>query len=245
MAVVPPNQDPVEKKVYNGQCSDTHYDCANHPPYPKSWWHHDWPHGVAETDPYDTCTVTCSHEHSPSSSGCHGYNTESTSLYSCPNHRYYDANKNNPLSEPPDNNVIFNNYLNHLHNILNNEIDARNAHTMYNQARDNTTVNQKDILSANQPNNLEKSIESLRSTIAKYEDKKYNSTIQNIYLDVYRSNIIKKNEIYKLYTEINNKWSDCICHNDCTSFGCIKTYSQKCTCNGNCGCDYGFNFSRY
>ena len=88
------------------------------------------------------------------------------------------------------------------------------------------------------------SIESLRSQIARYEDNANANTINKLYSPVNSSNIIKKDNIFSMYTEINNKWNDCVCHNDCIEFGRFDHYYTTCVCNGNCGCDYGIFHTR-
>lgn len=241
---VPPTQNPIPHDVVDGGCSPNRpHSCSNLTCVNR-------PYGTSEKSPTKGSLDYSDTRHSPPNSGCYGYSSASDDFYTCPGHR--DPSSSRPradLETPPNRTIVFCEYLNHLHNILNKEITdstyGRQKHAMYaNFPTDSTTVNNTQIAKAIQPNSLEMSIENLRSKIAEYEDKANANTIDKLYSPVNSSNIIKKDNIFSMYTEINNKWNDCVCHNDCVSFGRFDHYHTTCVCNGNCGCDYGIWGSR-
>lgn len=241
---VPPTQNPIAHDVVDGGCSpNKSYSCSNLTCVNR-------PYGTEDKSPTKGSLKNRDIRHTPPTSGCYGYSSASDDFYTCPGHRYPSSSDPRAnLATPPNRTIVFCEYLNHLHDILNKEIIdstyGRQKHAMYaNFPTDSTTVNNTQIAKATQPNSLEMSIENLRSKIAEYEDNANANTINKLYSPVNSSNIIKKDNIFSMYTEINNKWNDCVCYNDCTEFGRFDHYYTTCVCNGNCGCDYGKYGSR-
>ena len=245
MARTPAYQNPT--RVDTG-CSDYGFSCTNkYNPV-----HYPWTcggFGQTVCYPHQFNNGCRADAHQPSNSGCYGYSSSSTSLYNCPGHRdagHYTSNITPPDMHPQLSSVIYASYLSALHEALNKEIgdptdsnQSRRHHAMYRNVltKDNTVVNSGDVLRSNSPNLLENSVEALRQKIASYEDYNSNRTISSIYTSISRSTIAEHSQLKALFDEINYKWKDCVCHADCTAFGSI--WSRSCTCNSNCGCDYG------
>lgn len=241
----PPQQYPTTKEIvvlssctaHRRRSCTSNYACLNRP------------YGYDNTSPIKGDLSGCVDSYNPDTSGCYGYDSDADHLYKCQGHRSPidkedEDQQRGDLPQPEDHTIVFAEYLSALYNALNKEINdpnyGRKKHAMYvTLLSSSTDASAGKIAKLTQPNSLESSIENLRRLIDQYDDKKYDATTSSLYSNVYDSNIMKKDDIYKMYEEINNKWRDCVCHNDCVEFGKIEYYHSQCYCNGNCGCDYG------
>ena len=239
MARVPEAQKPI---YVNGGCTDYSYSCGH------------W--GFYRCGGNGLCgdrSSTCSDSITPRGAGCYGY---TGAWYTCPGHREADDTRSDiedRIEHPTLSHTIYAKYLNDLYDVLNKEISSSNStvksrtgHKMYSSfKRDDAKTRKEYTIEATSskllkgaPNSLEKSIEKLRKKIEDYEDYKYPNTISNYYNNINVETVAKHDQLSSMYSEINYKWKDCICHGDCTAFGSI--WHSSCGCNPNCNCDYAF-----
>lgn len=168
----------------------------------------------------------------------YGTNGQNEQPYKCPGHRNEYQNKSITFINYAAGSIIDDLQFNKIQEYIRKEIAERKLHAAYSQ-QDEISYNDQDVISgdiiyANQPTAINNALNNLRTRIHKLNDAGH--SIQNKYPSVHVGDKVKADDIKKLESDLNNRYTDCVCYSDCIGYGAWKYIN--CTCNVNCKCNY-------